>query len=307
MKRSNYKALIGYLPSIIVNRFLSKQLTRSKLKSVLDFTNRHPNWFEKVDRKFLIRTNFGFDIWCDRWDVIGQTIIETGQWEGLLSRTIQAILRPGDTAVDIGANIGYDSMIMSLTVGATGTVIAFEPDHGNLAALLKNLKNLPHQNVIPISLALSQKTEKTRISIADDSNRGQSNLRPRESGPSQPILSVRFDKILNIENTNKIRLAKMDIEGYELNAIKGMGDIINKFDYITCEITPKFLNQCGSSAKELFDYMYSKGFESYCAQPVSDSHWIKSDENFSIRAQNSSHFDALFCKEISPELEILIK
>jgi protein-L-isoaspartate O-methyltransferase len=121
---------------------------RSRAAKLISLVNRYPQWFSAVDRRFLTQTSFGFAIWCDRWDVIGQTIIAKGQWEGLLSRTILALLRPADIAIDIGAKIGYDTMLMSKAVGREGKVLAFEPDLDNLALLLQNLCQLEHSNVL---------------------------------------------------------------------------------------------------------------------------------------------------------------
>lgn len=137
---------------------LKREMAHEKSIALVNFVNSHPNWFQSVDRRILVQTKFGFPIWCDRWDVIGQTIIATGQWEELVSRTILACLKPGDVGIDIGANMGYDTMLMSTAVGENGSVLAFEPDLQNLVALLQNIRHLEHDNVIVQSLALSDES-----------------------------------------------------------------------------------------------------------------------------------------------------
>src|SRR5205085_1712242 len=109
----------------------------------------------RVDDEVLVPTDFGFSIYCSRRSGIGQTLITEGRWEGLLSRTILACLRPGDFAIDVGANIGYDTLLMSSAVGPDGLVLAFEPEPCNLALLLKNVARAPYPNIVVQSLALS--------------------------------------------------------------------------------------------------------------------------------------------------------
>jgi FkbM family methyltransferase len=300
------KRAIGFVPNHGINYMLKGGIPDGQKTAIVSFVNNRPNWFGGVDRKILVRTKFGFPIWCDRWDVIGQTILATGQWEGLLSRTILACLEPGDVAIDIGANMGYDTMLMSKAVGADGIVMAFEPDRINLGALLENLKLLDHDNVVVQSMAVSDAPGLVRISLAGDFNRGTSNLRPDGTGPSQPVLATRLDRLVGEVTAARIRLVKMDIEGFEHKALLGMGSLLERIDYLTCEVSPQFLAQCGSSAQELFDTMYAYGFTSYCAEPNSDRQWIKSDANYNIQASQSHHFDALFCRSTSGPLRELI-
>jgi len=277
---------------------------KSKFK-LITIANLYPDFLADVSQQILTRTNFGFNIFCDRRDVIRQTIIETGQWEGLMSRTIQASLSPGDCAMDIGANMGYDSLLMSQTVGATGSVIAFEPDHNNLRRLLENTKNLQFQNVAIVSLALADIESLARIEIANIENTGQSNLRHAESNSlSQPVLVSRLENLMELEKPINISLVKIDVEGFEFKVIKGMGNYLDSIQALTCEINHEFLEQCGSSAKELFGHMNENGLVSFCAEANSNDRWEKSDFNFNCRL---NHFDVLFSRKIGARIDALIK
>jgi FkbM family methyltransferase len=170
--------------------------------------NGRPSWFDGVDDKILTTTNFGFQIWCDRKDVIGQEILFEGQWEGLLSRTIEACLNAGDFAIDIGANIGYETLLMSTQVGPQGRVLAFEPDLENLTQLLRNIETLEHDNVVIQSVALSNRSSFQTISNAIESNRGASNLRPGVAGRGFPILATRLDTLLGGIEQLEIKFVK---------------------------------------------------------------------------------------------------
>ena len=299
------KSLLGKLPASVINFLLKCDISRKSKFKLITIANRHPDFLADVSQQILTRTNFSFKIYCDRRDVIGQTIIETGQWEGLMSRTIQASLSPGDCAMDIGANMGYDSLLMSQAVGATGSVIAFEPDHNNLRRLLENTKNLQFQNVAIVSLALADIESLARIEIASIENTGRSNLRQVESNSlSQPVLISRLGNILELEKPIDISFAKIDVEGFEFKVIKGMGNYLDNIQALTCEINHEFLEQCGSSAKELFGHMNENGFISFCAEANSNDRWEKSDFDFNCRL---NHFDVLFSREIGARIDALIK
>ncbi len=299
------KSLLGKLPASVINFLLKCDISRKSKFKLISIANRYPDFLADVRQQILTRTNFGFNIFCDRRDVIGQTIIETGQWEGLMSRTIQAILSPGDCAIDIGANMGYDSLLMSQTVGATGSVIAFEPDHNNLQRLLNNIKNIEFKNVAIVSLALADIESLARIEIANIENTGLSNLRHAESNAfSQPVLVSCLRNLMRLDEPIDISLIKIDVEGFEFKVIKGMGDYLNNVQALTCEINHEFLKQCGSSAKELFDYMKENGFISFCAEANSNDCWEKSDFNFNSRL---NHFDVLFSRKITDRISALIK
>lgn len=294
------KANLGRLPSAWATRRLQTAAPTERDRW-LQFVNSHPSWFDSVPRRLKVETRFGFPIWCDRWDVIGQTIIGTGQWEGLLSKTILACLKAGDVALDIGANMGYDGMLMSQAVGPHGRVLAFEPDLGNLDILLQNLALLEHRNVVVHSLALSDAAGLVEIAVAGEGNRGQSNLRPGGGGggtQTQPVLAARLDSLLGGALDRRIALVKIDVEGYEQHVLDGMGRMLDDVDVLTCEVDPRYLKACGTDAAVLFETLWRAGFKSFCAQPNSNDQWQPGGPDFRIEVAHSQHFDALFCRSL---------
>ena len=303
----NLKNLLGRLPSHVVNQIIKKAAPSVRAGQYVDFINSYPNWFESIDRRFLIKTHFDFSIWCDRFDVIGQAIIRNGQWEGLLSRTIAATLHPGDIAIDVGANIGYDTMLMSKAVGAKGNVVAFEPDFENLGRLLENLRQLPYANVLVLSVGVGDETCIARIAAGVEGNAGTANLRPGQQGPTKPLIVGRIDQILSPDDFKRVSLVKIDIEGLEHKAILGMGNLLDNVEVLTCEVDPGYLQQCGTSPSAIFELMISRGFSSFCAQPNSNGKWQRSGPDFQINVKESFHFDAMFCRSVTPALRSLIE
>jgi FkbM family methyltransferase len=303
---NSLKYIFGYFPSQIINLALRADLSRKTASALVNFVNNHPMWLGAVDEHVLVRTNFDFSIYCNRLSGIGQTLIADGQWEGLLSRTILACVKPGDIAIDIGANIGYDTLLMNNAVGSTGLVLAFEPVAQHLALLIRSIQHTKNNNVVAQSLALSDEASVARITLSSVYNSGMPNLRPGESGPSQPILTARLDRLIKVDQFPRIRFVKIDIEGFEFRAIQGMGQLIEKIDYLTCEINPQFLQQCGTSAEEIFLYMRDHGFMSFCTDPYGNAKWVKSDHAYKSNTTHGPHFDVLFCRRIDDALRPFI-
>ena len=292
------KELLGVAVASFINVRMRSHLTKEQRIKWVEFTNRRPVWLNAVDRVIRVPTQFGMDVYCDRLSGIGQTLLVEGQWEGLLSRTILAALRPGDIAIDIGANIGYDTLLMSSAVGAEGIVMAFEPELANLAVLLQNQKIAPHMNILVQSMGLADTNGLARISVADDYFSGQPNLRPQSSCNTRPIWTMRLEQVLDSPGLDRIAFLKMDIEGFEFKALRGMGNLLDRIDCLACEVNDQFLKQCGSSAKELFLYMNDQGFSAFVAESMSNDRWREVDAGFGVENIIGTHVDALFVRRI---------
>jgi len=143
---------------------------------------------------------------------------------------MRSIIRPGDVVVDVGANIGYHTVLMA-SLGAE--VIALEPHPGNFALLGKNL----FMNDMPAyvyRVAASDEAGEVDLRISDTNDGGHSiECSPvGSSGRTVCITAIRLDQILP---PGPIRLIKMDIEGHEAAAIRGLGDRLEDVEYIIYE------------------------------------------------------------------------
>ena len=76
---------------------------------------------------------------------------------------MREILKPGMVVLDIGANIGYHTLISSKLVGNTGKIYSFEPEPHNFKLLLKNIEINEFKNIIPINKALSNNIGSTKL------------------------------------------------------------------------------------------------------------------------------------------------
>jgi FkbM family methyltransferase len=294
-----------------LNWFLKRTHDPAQVSKLIKLVSDYPNWLGRAEKSIKVDTHYGFAINCDYTDYIGETIAQTGQWEPLVSRTIVACLALGETAIDVGANIGYDTLLMSKAVGADGFVLSFEPEPTNLRRLYANLWMNAVGNVAVQNIALSDAMGWGRLAPAGAGNFGHAHMRPLDGGArAVRIMTARLDSLLHLKEEEHIGLVKLDIEGFEYKALLGMRGVLRNVNHVIAEVDPEFLRQCGNSPAELFGLMSEYGFSSYCADPESDGRWRAGDSTYRPgKAFTSGNvpFDALFLRHASSAVKALIE
>jgi len=129
-------------------------------------------------------------------------------------------IKKGDVVIDIGAFPGDFTVYASKLVGPKGLVISFEPDKANLKLLEKNIKLNKLNNVRLVKKGLWSKESLLKF-ICDGPHSKVFEL-DKKHGFSETIEVTTLDKFLKKENINKVNFIKMDIEGAEIEAVKGM-------------------------------------------------------------------------------------
>jgi len=168
----------------------------------------------------------------------------------------------GMVVVDIGAHIGYYTLIAANLVGDKGKVFAFEPAPENYALLVKNIEVNGYKNIIPVQKAVSNKSGTTNLFLFEQ-NKGMHAIYER-SGYCKSIVveSITLDDYFS-EQQDFIDVIKMDIEGAEMLALLGMDKIIRQSPSlkIFTEFRPTELRACGSSPQELLNRVTEYGFK----------------------------------------------
>ena len=160
--------------------------------------------------------------------------------------------RPGDTVVDVGANIGEVSIVLSQRVGTTGQVVAFEPQPRVFQYLLGNLALNRCSNVRARNLALGAAPGVARMSDdkQDDMNR------ITQSGVIEVTCST-LDAELPSES---IALLKIDVEGSELNVLKGASDVLARSACVNCELIDEHCRRYGHAMGDVIALLQRAGF-----------------------------------------------
>jgi FkbM family methyltransferase len=186
----------------------------------------------REDVRQRVTLPWGLVIGVHPQDAIGRAIWKTGVFELSVTEVLWRLIDEGDTVVDVGANIGYMTSVMGIRAGGRGQVIAFEPNPEVFRELTMNVDEwarLPGVSpIVPHRLALGSQPGWAILGNWRASNRGMARIvSSREAaGVSVEIRVERLDNI--VEADRHIGVVKIDVEGYELNVLKGAGDLIEK-------------------------------------------------------------------------------
>jgi len=194
---------------------------------------------------------------------VTQSLLKSGVYDSMMTKTIKNTVKPGMVAVDIGAHIGYFTLIMAKYVGKSGSVYAFEPASNNFALLQRNILENNYQNIKPFQLAVSDKVGERTLFVSANSH-GSNSFVPNHVINASPIKV----KVINLNSffkgyKGRLDFIKIDVEGAELAVLKGMSGIIKKNPnlIIICEFAQHTLRSFGSKPVDLLRNLVSYGFK----------------------------------------------
>jgi FkbM family methyltransferase len=174
-----------------------------------------------ISKKCLAVTYFGARMRCTFRDYIQARILHFGFWEPNISALIESTLRDGDVFVDIGANIGYHTLLASKIVGKKGAVIAIEASPSTFDLLSFHIHENDARNVQLVNKAASDTPGSLILYRASPGNIGTATaLKSRGYTEEGIVESIPIDHILTCQERSRLRLIKMDIEGGELPVLR---------------------------------------------------------------------------------------
>lgn len=163
-----------------------------------------------------------FRIVVDLHDLfIGQEIKKRGTYERFVTRALRELLGAGQTFVDVGANIGYFSLVAAKLVGPSGKVIAFEPIPQNCALLEKSIALNGFDNIEVRRVAVANTNARLRLTQLDRRNSGSFRL-ARDPSVSREVFDVEGQRLDDALAGETVDVIKIDVEGAEGLAFQGM-------------------------------------------------------------------------------------
>lgn len=187
---------------------------------------------------------------------------------------MQQHIKKGDIVLDIGANIGFYTKILSGLVGDTGKVYAFEPDKKNFSYLQQNTGNL--KNVELINKAVSDKTGMITLYQSDLLNVDHKTYATENYTSKTEIECIALDDLIP---NHKVDFIKIDIQGFEYFAFKGMKEIFKANDNlkIITEFYPLGLYNAKINASDFLELLWENGFIVYKTENEIMREFLRSD------------------------------
>jgi FkbM family methyltransferase len=195
--------------------------------------------------------------------------LRRGEIESLTTNLFACVIRPGMVVVDIGAFVGWYTLLAARQVGERGKVYAFEPDPRNYELLSENLRvNQLHAQAICLPQAVSNQAGFQRIFRGADQSR-DSSIPCSDEGTSIMVPKVVLDEIL--DPTLRVDVIKLDIDGGEVNALRGMRETLKRAAptvKLFVECNPVSLERAGESAQSLAAELRELGFAIFLIDEV---------------------------------------
>ena len=215
--------LISFIRDIDVKGF--RKLSILLPKWLLSDPKETASYILKTNHDFFLRINPSED------NGVELSLHETGTYEKGILSFLQANLRKGDCFVDVGANIGLMSIFASNCVGNEGQVLAYEA-HPKTAELLKeNIELNQLMNIQVCQYALGSEEGQTKIYDNWQINRGGASLIVKTD--DSVAFDIEIDQLDNKIPSNLIpKVIKIDVEGFELEVLKGASETIKRFQPI---------------------------------------------------------------------------
>jgi FkbM family methyltransferase len=244
---SVYKACAGRLSGLGLRRFA---LVNRLDEMVVNLVKRRS------------ATVLGQTMFLDRHDSLSISL--NGIYEPFETGLVQELVQPGDTVLDIGANIGYYTLILARLVGSGGRVFAFEPDPENFALLERNVEANGFRNVVLINAAVSDHCGQLKL-YRSESNAGDHHIYASgENRPAVQAAAVSLDEYFRGQSM-QIGLVKIDVQGSEAKVVEGMESLLQAGlpTQMLLEFWPLGLQRAGSEAKQLLDTLSRHAFSLY--------------------------------------------
>lgn len=220
------------------------------------------------NNKALTRTVWGHKLYVDTRDAnLSPGLVLDGHWEKWLNRPYLESLREGMVVVEVGANIGYYTVLAGSRIGPAGHIYAFEANPDVFELLWRNLEiNGLLGRATLTNKAVLDKPGTTSFHILRE-HAGAGSISPlsgdffREEVRTIEVQTIALDDFLS-GTDRKLDLIKLDAEGSEPLALEGMSGLLENNPQITifCEFTPHLISGTGVKPQDFLDSLEARGF-----------------------------------------------
>ena len=238
-----------------------KKVAHSRIASIEPLQNIHKAIVKHSSSDFvMIGEN---KIYLDQNDSLRLSI--HGSHEPFETELLSKWIKESDYVLDLGANIGYFTLIMSKLVGDSGKVFSFEPSMDNFEILKKNIKVNNCNNVIIENMAVGNKNGEIKLYLSDNQSMHTLYENTISTNRSVTVPIIKLDDYYNKKSINKINVIKMDVEGAELDTLRGMSNILteNKDVVLFVEFNPESIKKAGMLPKDQLAFIDDLGFKIY--------------------------------------------
>lgn len=234
--------LVGSLRRLVVTRWPLPRGRDRASEALLRVLGRHARTMEA-------RTAYGARMLCDLLDLVQSRIYNYGVWEPNLTAFIAGRLREGDVFVDVGANVGYFTLLASRLVGTDGKVIAVDASPSIFARLQEAIATNDARNVRAVNVAISDRHGVLPIYLGDDDNLGRTSVIANRGGAFEAeVQAAPLTDVIEPHELARVRIIKIDVEGAEgpvlAHLLRHVSDFPPELE-IVVEVSPEAMAASG--------------------------------------------------------------
>jgi FkbM family methyltransferase len=192
------------------------------------------------------------------------------------TQLFETLLEPGMVVIDVGAHVGYYTLIAAKAVGPTGKVFAFEPDDSNYSLLIKNVEINGYSNVVAVKQAVSNYVGYSTLELSPwHSGIHHIDYSGQQESSGVQVETTTVDTFLGSQESLEISLVKIDVEGSEERVLDGMSQLFENSGKLNVilEYHPPLLERSGVDPREFLHRLTTSNFNVRCindGQPSMD-------------------------------------
>lgn len=236
-------------------------------------TKLAPNNYQYPKRTFRVLKRNGLSFRVDISEYVGHYLYFGFRDEGF--NELMRLAAGKKTVFDVGANLGFTATNMAQTIAAGGTVYAFEPDPYNFERLSENLALNPQAAVAAQNVGLGNEAAQLKLAVVTPDNLGGNRIAHDAESDFTLVDITTMDTFCEVNGIDRIDLIKIDVEGFEMNVLKGGNSMITThLPDLFIEIDDSNLKIQGHSAKEVIAFLeahYSTIYDAESKRPVTSS------------------------------------
>ena len=192
---------------------------------------------------------------------IDSWLINGTVFNDLLMERIREKLQPEDVYLDIGANIGFFAIHAAKATGCY--TLCFEPSPRELARLHRNISLNGAINVIVFPFGLAREEKEVGLKLWDMSNPGYNHVVLAGENGTLTTRVFRLEQAITADLAKRVKLVKIDVEGYEMEVLEGMKSLMGFFSNteFVVEIFPEMLRKAGTHPASIYEFFERHGYE----------------------------------------------
>jgi len=241
---------------------------------------------KKGNPRSLYCTREGSYYCLDEGKYLDKCIIDLGVFEVTSTEVVRKLVKPGNVVIDVGANIGYYTVLLSKLVGDAGKIISFEPTENYRKILQKNIDENNITNCMIFPYGLSNQNINAEICIGECSATMHwvDNIRPQNT---ENITLYKLDDIVDKLGVSQIDFIKVDIDGHEPAFLDGAKRTLTNYDpVILLEVNHLNYLDYGITAWDFYEQLINWKYNIYYEEGLE---LIENRKDFLVKCGNFSH------------------